>query len=137
MKSIAFFLYCFLSCTLGFAQNADLTGTWTIFEVIIKTNQDQEKTTEQQIKENAFVTDYFLMPDGKFRMTSNMTGSGTMDTYDGTWKYLDKKLSFNIKIGERNMEIIWDVEFAGNDIILKRSSPDGSQVITNSFRRKV
>jgi hypothetical protein len=92
--------------------------------------------TEDQMKANGSVTDYFFMAEGKFKMTSNMSGSGTLDTYEGTWKFAENKLTLTLKIGERLMDVVWNVEFKDNAMNLSRTSPDGSMTIINSFRKK-
>jgi len=136
MKTITLALLCSLAFTDINAQAPDLTGTWTMFEMTFTTPQGNQKTTEDQIKANASQTDYFFLEEGKFKMISNMSGSGTMDTYVGTWKLAENKLTLSLTIGGRVMDIIWDFEFKDNIMNLTRTSPDGSQKIVNSFRKK-
>ena len=129
-------MLCSLTFLVSRAQVPDLTGTWRMFEMNWKTSQGEQKTTEDQMKTNGSVTDYFFMPEGKFKMTSNMSGSGTLDTYEGTWKLDDNKLFLNLKIGEQEMPLIWAFEYKDNVMNLSRTSPDGSQSVVNTFRRK-
>jgi hypothetical protein len=84
MKRTFLMLLGFLSFTASRAQVIDITGTWTMFEMTYVTANGNQKMTEEQMKANKSSTDYFFMEDSKFKMTSNMSGSGTMDTYDGT-----------------------------------------------------
>jgi hypothetical protein len=136
MKTYAFILLCLLAVTASNAQVTDLTGTWTMFEMAYVSSQGTQKMTEAEMKANGSVTDYFFMEEGKFKMTSNMSGSGTLDTYEGAWKFAENKLTITLKINERVMDIVWGVEFKDNAMILSRTSPDGSMTITNSFRKK-
>jgi len=135
MKTTVFLLI-FLSGAALSAQDIDLTGTWTMFELTYSSNEGKNTMTEDKMKADGSVTDYFLMDEGKFKMVSNMSGTGTMDTYEGTWKLAEKKLTFSIKIGERLMDVVWDFEFKENIMNLSRTSPDGSLTIINSFKRK-
>jgi hypothetical protein len=118
------------------AQVIDITGTWTMFEMIWTSGQDVNKTTEDQIKGQDMITDYFFMPDGKFKLISNMTGSGNMETVEGTWKLEGDKLTCSVKVGENLADIVWDFDFRDDVINLKRTSPDGSTSVVNSFKRK-
>jgi hypothetical protein len=136
MRKSVILLFCFLSCSALVAQTIDLKGTWTMFEMTYSSANGNNKMTEDQMKTNGSVTDYFFMEDAKFKMTSNMSGSGTMDTYEGTWKLDDKKLTFSLKIGERIMDVVWDFELKDNVMNLSRKSPDGTMTIINTFRRK-
>jgi len=136
MRTTVFLLFCFL-CYSGInAQVVNITGTWTMFEVTYKTGNGDNKMTEEQMKANGSVTDYFFMDDGKFKMTSNMAGSGTMDSYEGTWKLAENKLTLSLKIGENLMDIVWDFELKDNKMNLSRTSPDGSVSIINNFKKK-
>ena len=65
-----------------------------------------------------------------------MSGSGTLDTHEGTWKFAENKLTITLKINDNLVDIIWSAEFKDNAMILSRTSPDGSMTITNTFRKK-
>jgi len=136
MKTTAFLFIFLLSGTALMAQDIDLKGTWTMFEMIYSSNEGKNTMTEEKMKADGSVTDYYLMEEGKFKMVSNMSGTGTMDTYEGTWKLAETKLTFSLKIGERIMDVVWDFEFKENIMNLSRTSPDGSLTIINSFKRK-
>jgi hypothetical protein len=136
MRTTVFLLFCFLCYSASNAQVVNLTGTWTMFEMTYKTGNGDNKVTEEQMKANSSVTDYFFMEEGKFKMTSNMAGTGTMDTYEGTWKLAENKLTLSLKIGENLMDIVWDFELKDNKMNLSRTSPDGSITIINNFKRK-
>ena len=136
MKTTIFLLFCFLSFAASRAQVPDLTGTWTMFEMTYKTNEGVEIMSEDQMKSNGSVTDFIFMEEGKFKQTSNMSGSGTMDTYEGTWKLMENELVLSLNLNERLIDIVWDVEFIENTMNLSRTNPTGTLTIINSFRRK-
>jgi hypothetical protein len=136
MKTTVFLLFSFLSFSSSFGQFVDLTGTWTEFEMTYVSGQGTQKMTEDQMKTDGSVTEFFFLNEGKFKQTSNMSGSGTMDTYEGTWKLEENKLKLTLNVGERILDLVWDVEFKDNVLNLSRTSPDGSLTIINSFRRK-
>lgn len=118
------------------AQEIDITGNWTMFEMIWTRGEEVNKTTEDQLKDEGMSSDYFFMPEGKLKLISNMTGSGTMETVEGTWKLDGDKLTCGFKMGEQVRDIVWDFESEDEIIHLKRNSPDGSTSVVNSFKRK-
>jgi hypothetical protein len=118
------------------AQDIDLPGTWTMYEMTWSNNQDVNTTTEDQMKDQGMMTDYFIMPDGSFKLVSNMTGSGQMETVEGTWKLEGDKLTFALKLGNNITDIIWDFSYEGEVFHLTRTSPDGSISVVNSFKKK-
>ena len=137
MKTVLVFLTCFLVFIPLKAQNAALTGNWTMFEYSWTNEQGKQVTTEDQIKANGGISEYQFMDDGKFRLTSNMAdeSTGTV-TYDGTWKLEEGKLMLNIKMGDQLVDVVWNAEIKDNILNLTRSSPDNSVTVVNSFRRK-
>jgi hypothetical protein len=136
MKTYTMVLLFLLAVTVSKAQVIDLTGTWTMFEMAYVKSDTTLKMTEDQMKADGSHTDYFFMEEGKFKLTSNMTGSGTEETAEGTWKLAENKLTTTLKIGEQLMDIVWNFEFKDNVMKLSRTSPDGSLTIVNSFRKK-
>jgi hypothetical protein len=136
MKTTALLLLSFLFFPSSFSQIVDLTGTWTEFEMTYVSGNDTQKMTEDQMKTDGSVTEFVFLNEGKFKQSSNMSGSGTMDTYEGTWKLEGDKLSLTLNVGGRIMDLVWDVEYKDNVLNLSRTSPDGSLTIINSFRRK-
>jgi hypothetical protein len=136
MKTTVFVLVCLFYCSVSIAQVVDLTGTWSEFEMTNKSSGDLQVLTTEKMKANGFFTDFFFMKEGKFKQTSNMSGSGTTDTYEGTWKLEENKLTVNLKIGDQFMDVVWDFEFKNEIMNLSRTSPDGSFTVINSFRRK-
>ena len=136
MKTTVLLLLCFLSFNSSRAQDIDLKGTWTMFEMTYVSDQGNQVMTEDQMKAEGAVSEYFFMEEGKFKVISNMSGSGTLDTYEGTWKLSDEKLTLSLNIGERLMDVVWNFEYKDEAMNLSRTSPDGSMTIINSFRRK-
>jgi hypothetical protein len=118
------------------AQSVDITGTWTMFEMSITNGTESQKTSEDQMKTQGFMTDYYFMSDSKFKLISNMTGSGTMDTYEGTWKLADNKLTISLTVNGQAMDIVWTFDYKNNVMNLSRVSPDGSTTLVNTFRKK-
>jgi len=129
-------LFCLLTGKEIQAQEIDLTGTWTMFEMIWTSGEEVNKTTEDQMKDQGMTSEYFFMPDGEFKLISNMTGSGNMETAEGTWKLEGDKLTCSFRMDENPVDIIWDFGFKDDVINLKRTSPDGSTSVVNSFKRK-
>lgn len=117
------------------AQEIDITGTWTMFEMIWTNGDEVNKTTEDQLKDEGMNSQYSFMPDGKLKLSSNMTGSGNMETVEGFWKLEEDKLTCSLKIDDNLRDLIWDFEFKDDFIHLKRTSPDGSTSVVNSFKR--
>ena len=64
----------------------DLIGTWNIIDFEIIGNEMSDKINKDKIKENGLVWDLFLMENGKFKQSSNMGKSGTMDSHEGGWR---------------------------------------------------
>jgi len=129
-------LFCLFTGMELLAQEIDITGTWTMFEMTWTSGDEVNRTTEDQLKDEGMYSDYFLMPEGKLRLVSNMTGSGDLETVEGTWKLEEDKLTTSFKVDDNLMDIIWDFEFKDDFIYLKRTAPDGSSFVVNSFKRK-
>jgi hypothetical protein len=121
---------------MGKAQPPDITGTWTMCEMTHKTPEGNQVMSEEEIKAGNYETDFYFMNDGVFKQTSNMSGSGTKDTYEGTWKLVGDDLILNLYIKEQMMDVIWDFEMKDDRMNLSRTSPDGTQTIVNTFKKK-
>ena len=76
------------------------------------------------------------MNDGKFKKTSNMSGSGTMETYEGTWKLSGDKLIITLQINGQSMDVDYTCELRNGLLILTRTSPNGKMSIINTFKKK-
>ncbi len=136
MKISLFVLFCLFTGKGLLAQEIDITGTWTMFEMTWTNADEVNLTTEEQLKDEGMTSDYFLMPDGNFKLISNMTGSGKLETVEGTWKLEGDKLILSLRVEEKPMDIRWDFEFKDDFMHLTRTSPDGSSSVVNSFKRK-
>jgi hypothetical protein len=129
-------LFCLFTAKEIQAQEIDITGTWTMFEMTWTSGEEVNTTTEDQLKDEGMTSDYFFMPEGKLKLISNMTGSGILETAEGSWKLAEDKLTFSLSVDENLMDIIWDFEFKDEVIDLKRTSPDGSATVVTSLKRK-
>ena len=129
-------LFCLFTAKEIQAQEIDITGTWTMFEMIWTSGEEVNKTTEDQLKDQEMMSDYYFMPEGKLKLISNMTGSGDLETVEGTWKLEGNKLTLSLMMEGNPVDITWDFEFKDEVIHLKRTSPDGSTSVVNSFKRK-
>lgn len=118
------------------AQESDITGKWTMYEMSWTSGDEVNTTTEDQLKAEGMSSDYDFMPDGKLKLVSNMTGSGNLETVEGTWNLEEDKLTFSLVINENPVDIVWNFEFKDEFIHLKRTSPDGNTTVLNSFKRK-
>ncbi len=136
IKISLFVLFCLFTGKGLLAQEIDITGTWTMFEMTWTNADEVNLTTEEQLKDEGMTSDYFLMPDGNFKLISNMTGSGKLETVEGTWKLEGDKLILSLRVEEKPMDIRWDFEFKDDFMHLTRTSPDGSSSVVNSFKRK-
>lgn len=129
-------LVCFITGSELHAQEVDIAGTWGMYEMIWTTGDQVDKTTEEQLKAEEMMTEYSFKPDGELRLISNMTGSGKLEIVEGTWKLEGDKLRISFLIEGNQADLVWDFEFRDEAIHLKRSSPDGSTSVVNSFKRK-
>lgn len=131
-----FVLFCLLSSKDAQAQEIDITGTWNMYEMIWTAGDEVNTTTEDQLKDEGMTSEYDFMPEGKLKLVSNMTGSGTMENIEGTWKLDGDKLTCGFVMEGVSRDIVWDFEFKDDAIHLKRTAPDGSSSVVNSFKRK-
>ena len=130
-------MFCLFTGKELLAQDVDITGNWTMFEMTWTSGDEVNTTTEDQMKAEGMFSDYFFMPDGKLNLVSNMTsGSDEVVTVKGTWKLEGDKLTTGFIMEENPVDIVWGFEFKDDIIYLKRSAPDGSSSVVNSFKRK-
>jgi hypothetical protein len=118
------------------SQPINLEGKWSIVECKYVTPDGTKNIMEQEIKDGKAMTDFYFMADGKFKQTSNMAGSGTLDTYEGTWKTTEKNLIITLQINGQSMDIDYLCEQKNELLLLTRTSPDGKLSIVNSFVKK-
>jgi len=136
MKTVILVLFRFLAVSAIEAQEIKLTGAWTMFEMAYVSDAGLQKKSEDQMKADESVTDFFFMEDGKFKQTSNMSGTGTLDTYEGTYKVNGKELIITLQIGERSMDVDYTWEIKENALVLTRTSPDKKMKIIAAYRKK-
>lgn len=136
MKKLIVILLLFAIHPDSKAQDNRLPGTWSIIECAYVSSDGTTKVMENEIKAGTAVTDYVFSDNGNYKMTSNMSGSGTKDTWDGTWKTSDNNLAMTITVNNQQMDIVWKYELKDNVLVLSRTSPDGTITIKNSFRKK-
>lgn len=120
----------------GQSQQVNPEGNWSMVECKYVTPDGTQKIMEQEIKNGSALTDFYFMADGKFKQTSNMSGSGTLDTYEGTWKITGNKLIITLQINGQAMDVDYTGEQNSEFLILTRTSPDGKMSIVNTFKRK-
>lgn len=136
MKTAVLFLLFLLTAPAIKAQEVNFIGTWTMFEMVYIVGENTQKMTEDMMKINNAFTDFFIMEQGKFRQTSNMAGSGTTETYEGTWKVAEKKLIITLLINNQPRDVDYTWEMKPDALILTRTSPDGSMKIISSYKKK-
>jgi hypothetical protein len=132
-----FLLFCLFTAKEVLGQEVDITGDWTMFEMTWTSGDQVNTTTEDQLKAEGMFSDYFFMPEGKLKLVSNMTGSEKVETIDGTWKLEGDNLTTGFIMEGNPMDIVWGFEFKDDIIYLKRTAPDGSASVVNSFKRKL
>jgi hypothetical protein len=137
MRTLIVGVLCLVTPFVIHAQNNALIGTWKIVGLEYVTDQGTQKVMEAEIKAGTATTELYIMDDGKWKQTSNMSGSGTLDTYEGTWKTSGNKIIVNLKIGDQYFDVEWTYELKDNSLILTRAAdPQGKTKIVNTFRKK-
>lgn len=142
MKSL--FLFCIVITALTAncskekeqEQKMNLEGIWGISDLTYITPEGTQKVMEAEIKSGSAVTDFYFFTNGKFKQTSNMSGSGTLDTYEGTWKLTGDKLIITLQINGQSMDVDYTCELKNELLVLTRTSPDGKMSIINTFKKK-
>jgi hypothetical protein len=136
MKKHLLTLICIFIISPAFTQDYDITGIWEIVEMTSVSPQGSETMPEDQMKLNGSVTDFYFMGKGKFKQVSNMSGPGTLDTFQGSWKTAGNKLTISMNRGGRIIDMDYKYEMRGALLVLSRTSPDGKIKVTNTFREK-
>jgi hypothetical protein len=134
MKTIAGLMFFIALLSLANAQVTDLVGTWNVIEFEMIRNEESQKTLEKELRENGSVWDLFFIEDKVFRQTSNMSGTGSTDSQEGTWEVSDSKLLLNIFVGEQKIELVYNYEQRDDLLVLTRSNPMGTVKIVATFR---
>ena len=133
MKTFFLAAICLITFSTLNGQDKNLVGTWNLTSWANVTTEGTTKMTEAQMKEENQSTLYIFLEDGKFKVNSNMAGSGTMDSYDGTWKSSGNKVIITLKIGEQTADLDNTYELRNDTLILTRVAPDNSIKIINTF----
>ena len=131
---LSFFYVCI--CLFSDAQVSDLIGTWNLKEFTTFNKNNQETKNEERLRGDGAVWNLIFMEDSRFKQTSNMSESGMMDTYEGTWKVSGDNLILGLTIMNRNLELIYNYKIADNNLILERGNPSGTIKIISTFRKK-
>ena len=114
----------------------NIVGVWGISDLTYITPEGTQKVMEAEIRNGSAVTDFYFFTDGKYKQTSNMSGSGTLDTYEGTWKLNGDKLIISLLINGQLMDVDYTCELKNELLVLTRTSPDGKMSIVNTFQKK-
>lgn len=136
MKATVFLIVFVSTANFAFAQESGLVGKWKIIEYTYSNPNGSEKVVEDQIKSSNTIADYFIMEDGTFRQVSNMSGTGSLETYDGNWKTTgNNTLTITLKINSKPLDLEWKYELKGDTLIITRSNPARTLTISNTFRK--
>jgi len=117
-------------------QTTDLEGTWGITALTYVLQSGTQNVYINEIKNGQAVNDFFFMKDGKFKQISDMSGSGTTETYEGTWKISGTKLTITLFINGMQTAVEYACEQKDDLLTLIRKSPDFSESIIITFRKK-
>ena len=132
---ISTFIFC-ADCSKGQEQQTTIEGTGGIVDLTYKTPDGTQKVMEAEIKNGTATTDFYFMKDGKFKQTSNMSGSGMLETYDGTWTLNGSKLIITLSLQGQLIDVDYMCELKNELLVLTRTSPDGKMSIINTFKKK-
>lgn len=132
---ISAFIFC-ANCSKEQEQQTTIEGTWGIVDLTYKTPDGTPKVMEAEIKNGTATTDFYFMKDGKFKQTSNMSGSGMLETYDGTWTLNGSKLIITLSLQGQLVDVDYMCELKNELLVLTRTSPDGKMSIINTFKKK-
>jgi hypothetical protein len=124
------------STLFAISQEQNLIGTWGVTECAYVSSTGTEKIMVDEIKKGTAVTDYFIYENGIYKLTSNMAGSGTMDTYEGTWKTEGNQFITTISMENQTVELIWNYEIKDDLLILSRENPMKTMSVVNTYKRK-
>ncbi len=118
------------------AQTQELLGTWNIIEFSMSSPQGDNLITEENLTKEGSIWDLFFLKDGKFKQTSNMSGSGTLDSQEGTWTVEATNLSLQLEMNEQKFELLYTFELKKDVLILSRSNPMNTVKMISKFRKK-
>lgn len=136
MKTFIFTCIYVSICLLSTAQVKELTGEWNLIYFAIDSENGGEQMNEEKLKSDGSVWNLFLMEGDKFKQTSNMSGTRTMDSHEGTWKISGNNLTISILINGQFYDLNYTFILEENILTLVRSNPMGTMKITGKFRKK-
>ena len=139
MKKTSIYLVLFFCISIVFISNAqviELIGTWNLNEFTVINQGNKETLNSDKLKEDGSVWDLFFMEKSKFKQTSNMSGSGTMDSQEGEWKTSGDNLKLILNIKGQKRELDYTYKLKDNTLILNRSHPMGTMTIIAKFKKK-
>ncbi len=113
-----------------------LVGTWKLIEMRWISLNDTTTTTESQLNDMGMfdIAEYY--DDGTCKGTTNMSGSGELETYSGTWTTVGNQLVLNYT-SPAVEQIIYEYTIISEDILnLKRSSPSGDETVSLDYRKQ-
>lgn len=147
-KTIFIAMLCLLVFTLFFSacekdsptkpkSDMALVGTWELIEMTWISLNDTTTTTESQLNDMGLfdIAEYY--DDGTFKGTTNMSGSGKLETHSGTWTLAGNQLVINFTSPAGLPAIIWEYTIISENILnLKRSSPSGDETVSLDYRKQ-
>lgn len=136
MKTLGLFFSLMILSGFAFSQGNSLIGNWGIISCNYVSTEGSQQIMVDEIKSGTAITDYFFNETGSYKLTSNMSGSGTLDIYEGTWKVNDNKLIMTLTVSDRSMEIEWIFKLDNDSLVLYRENPQKTMKIVNTFKRK-
>ncbi len=135
MKSLFLVFFYILTYSISNAQITDLTGSWEIVEFAINSDENSVIKTEEQLKKDGSVWNLFFMNEDKFKQTSNMSETGTMDSQEGTWKILNNNLTLELLMNGQKFKLNYTYMVEENMLVLTRSNPMGTMKIISKFKK--
>lgn len=136
MKTLLLIFIVAMSFSMNSSKEINLEGAWGIIDLTYVTPDGTQKVMEAEIKNGSAVNDCYFMSDSMYKQTSNMSGSGTLDTYEGTWKLTGNKLIVTFKYQGKLIDVDYTCEMKNELLVLTRTSPDGKMSIVNTFKKK-
>jgi hypothetical protein len=130
---ILFICICFLSHTN--AQDSLLVGNWKIIDFEVVSEEKTETISEKNLKDEDSVWEIQLLEDGNLIQTSNMSSTGTLDTFEGTWITDADTLVISIKMEENYMPVNYIWELKDELLYLTRNNPTGTMKLITKFRK--
>jgi hypothetical protein len=113
-----------------------LEGTWGITALKYVLQGVTQDISDNEIKSGKVVNDLYFLKNGKFKQISDMSGSGTMFTYEGTWKITGTKLIITLLVDGMHSDVVYTCEQKSGLLFLTLIFPERSMSIVNTYRKK-